>query len=79
MGIGSWIGILIACIVVAIIIGVIIGFKISGKIYKKQMRENPPITEEQIKQMYAQMGRKPSEAQIKQIMNNFKRKIDEKN
>jgi len=45
---------------------------------QKQLQENPPITEEQIRAMYAQMGRKPSEQQIRQIMNNFKRKVDEK-
>ena len=45
----------------------------------KQMEENPPITEDQIRSMYAQMGRKPSEQQIRQIMNNFKRKNRENN
>ena len=34
----------------------------------KQQKENPPITEKQIRAMYAQMGRKPSEAQIRAIM-----------
>ena len=45
---------------------------------KKRLEESPPITEEQIRAMYAQMGRKPSEQQIRQIMNNFKRKVNEK-
>ena len=35
---------------------------------QKQLKENPPITEKQIRAMYAQMGRKPSEAQIRAIM-----------
>ena len=42
-------------------------------------RRGTPITEEQIRAMYAQMGRKPSEQQVRQIMNNFKRKIKENN
>ena len=40
--------------------------------FEKQLRENPPITEKQIRAMYSQMGRKPSEAQIRQIMNSMK-------
>ena len=31
--------------------------------------ENPPINENMIRALYMQMGRKPSEAQIRQIMN----------
>ena len=34
----------------------------------KQLKENPPINEKMIRAMYMQMGRKPSEVQIKQIM-----------
>ena len=75
---GAWIGIIVAAFIVALIIGVIAGFKIASRITKKQLEENPPITEEQIRAMYAQMGRKPSEQQIRQIMNNFKRKVNEK-
>ena len=36
--------------------------------HKKEIRENPPINEKMIRAMFLQMGRKPSEAQIKQIM-----------
>ena len=36
--------------------------------FKKQLQKNPPINEKMIRAMYMQMGRKPSEAQIKQIM-----------
>ncbi|MHB8097141.1 MAG: YneF family protein, partial [Erysipelotrichaceae bacterium] len=32
------------------------------------LKENPPINEKMIRAMYMQMGRKPSETQIKQIM-----------
>jgi len=34
----------------------------------KQLKENPPINEKMIRAMFLQMGRKPSEAQIKQII-----------
>ena len=76
---GAWIGILVAVLVVGLVIGAIIGFKVSNKITKKKLEENTPITEEQIRAMYAQMGRKPSEQQVRQIMNNFKRKVKDDN
>lgn len=60
-------------IIGALIIGIVIGFVIAKNVFKKQMKENPPITESQIRAMYSQMGRKPSEQQVKQIMAIFKR------
>ncbi|MBD4758002.1 YneF family protein, partial [Xanthomonas citri pv. citri] len=38
------------------------------KIFEKQIRENPPITRNMIKAMFAQMGRKASESQINAVM-----------
>ena len=35
---------------------------------EKEIKENPPINEKMIRAMFLQMGRKPSEAQIRQIM-----------
>ena len=49
-------------------IGAIITFFVTKRIFEKQIKENPPITESMIRAMYNQMGRKPSEAQIRQIM-----------
>ena len=54
--------------VLGIIIGGILGFFLSRRMFKKQLKENPPINEKMIRAMYSQMGRKPSEAQIRQIM-----------
>lgn len=56
----------------ALIVGGIIGYFIAIKIFKKQLKNNPPITESQIRSMYAKMGRKPSEAQVREIMRSFK-------
>ncbi len=78
ISIGAFVGAIIGVFLGAIILGIVIGFRIANKMTKKQLEENPPITEEQIRAMYAQMGRKPSEQQIRQIMNNFKRKVNEK-
>ena len=49
---------------VGLAIGGFLGFYFTKKKFEKELRENPPINEK----MFLQMGRKPSEAQIKQIM-----------
>ena len=51
-----------------LIIGGALGFYFTKKKFEKELRENPPINEKMIRAMFLQMGRKPSEAQIKQIM-----------
>ncbi|MBQ0035745.1 MAG: YneF family protein [Firmicutes bacterium] len=50
------------------VIGAVASYFITRKSFEKQLKENPPINEKMIRAMYAQMGRKPSEAQIRQIM-----------
>ena len=55
-------------LVIGLLIGGALGFFITRRYFEKQIKENPPITEKQIRAMYAQMGRKPSEAQIRAIM-----------
>ena len=58
---------LIGCLIV----GGIPGFFIARYFLKKQLDKNPPINEDMIRVMYREMGRKPSEAQIKAVMNNI--------
>ena len=53
---------------VGIVIGGILGFYFTKKKFEKELKENPPINEKMIRAMFLQMGRKPSEAQIRQIM-----------
>ena len=53
---------------VGLIVGGFLGFYFAKKIFEKELKENPPINEKMIRAMFMQMGRKPSEAQIKQIM-----------
>ena len=50
------------------VVGAAISYFVTKKSFEKQLKENPPINEKMIRAMYAQMGRKPSEAQIRQIM-----------
>lgn len=53
---------------VGLVIGAFLGFYFTKKKFEKELKENPPINEKMIRAMFMQMGRKPSEAQIKQIM-----------
>ena len=63
----SWVTSLISLIVGGLI-GAAISFFVTKKIFEKQLKENPPINEKMIRAMYMQMGRKPSEKQIREIM-----------
>ncbi len=55
-------------ILLGALIGAVITFFVTKRLFEKQIKDNPPINENMIRAMYAQMGRKPSEAQIRQIM-----------
>ncbi|MDO4663416.1 MAG: YneF family protein [Erysipelotrichaceae bacterium] len=50
------------------LVGAAITFFLTKRKFEKDLRENPPINEKMIRAMFLQMGRKPSEAQIRQIM-----------
>lgn len=63
----TWIWIII--VIVALIGGAAIGFFAARKYMMKYLKENPPINEQMLRMMMAQMGRKPSEKQVKQMMN----------
>ena len=52
----------------AMLVGAIIGFFVSRIVFKKYLEKNPPINENMIRAMMSQMGRKPSEKQVKQVM-----------
>lgn len=58
----------IGYVILGLAIGGFLGFYFTRKKFEKELRENPPINEKMIRVMFLQMGRKPSEAQIKQIM-----------
>ncbi len=54
--------------VIGLIVGGVASFFITRHYIQKQIKENPPINEKMIRAMFLQMGRKPSEAQIRAIM-----------
>ena len=51
-----------------LLVGGVVGFFISRKVFKNYLEKNPPINENMIRAMMTQMGRKPSERQVKQVM-----------
>ena len=55
-------------IIIGVIIGAIIGFFGARYMFKKQLRKNPPINEKMIRAMMTQMGRTPSEKQVRAVM-----------
>ncbi len=59
---------IIVLIIVALLVGGLIGFFLSQRYFKKYLRENPPVNENMIRAMMMQMGRKPSEKQVRQVM-----------
>ncbi|MBQ3420011.1 MAG: YneF family protein [Erysipelotrichaceae bacterium] len=63
---GIWLS--IGYILIGLLVGGALGFFLTKRYYDKQLKENPPINEKMIRAMYSQMGRKPSEAQIRAIM-----------
>ena len=63
---GAVVGIAIGCFIA----GAVAAFFLTRYLFKKQLEKNPPINEKMIRVMFAQMGRTPSEKQIREIMRN---------
>ena len=59
----------ILLIIVALIGGVALGFYIARRYMMKYLQDNPPINEEMLRMMMMQMGQKPSQKKINQMMN----------
>ena len=66
----TWWACLLWCLL-TLVIGLVAGFFGARAYFKKQIRDNPPINEKMIRAMFNQM-RKPSEAQIRAVMNSMK-------
>ena len=61
-----WLGILVG--VVALVAGVALGFFIARKYMMNYLKKNPQINEKMLKMMMMQMGQKPSQKKINQMM-----------
>ena len=66
---GGWFGLVIG----ALIMGLVGGFFGAKALIKKELEKNPPINEKMIRAMFLQMGRKPTEANIRAVMNSMKK------
>ena len=64
LGIGGQIGL----IILGVVVGAVAGYFIARYVFKRQLKKNPPINEKMIRALYMQMGRKPSEAQVRAAM-----------
>ena len=56
-----------------LIVGIFIGFFLARKFMMKYLKKNPPINEEMIKSLMMQMGRKPSQKQVNQMMKSMQK------
>ena len=69
LAVGGLVGIIIG----VALAGIIVGFFASRWFFKRELQKHPPINENMIRAMVMQMGRKPSEAQVRAVMNSMKR------
>ena len=58
----------ILMVLLGLVIGLIIGVVVARKLMKKYLKYNPTKNEEMIKGLMMQMGRKPNQKQINQMM-----------
>lgn len=65
-------GVWILLIVLALLVGLVGGFYAARKYMENYLKKNPPINESMLKTMMLQMGQKPSEKKLHQMMNAMK-------
>ena len=65
----AFVFIIIGCILA----GLIAGFFLSRWYFKRELAKNPPINEKMIEAMMSSMGRKPSQKQVRQVMQQMNR------
>lgn len=65
-------------IVLALIVGFIAGFFVARKVFTSYIEKNPPVNEKMIRTMFQQMGRTPSEKQVRQVMASMNQAKDKK-
>jgi len=63
----------ILLVLVGLVIGGILGFVIARIYMMKYFKKNPPINEKMIETLMSGMGRKPSQKQVKQLMQQMNR------
>ena len=67
LSVWAWLGPVLAG-VGGLLIGAVVGFIVARKVFNNYLEKNPPVNEKMIRVMMQQMGRTPSEKQVRQIM-----------
>lgn len=70
----TWLAILL--IIVALIGGIALGFFLARKYMMDYLKKNPPINEEMLRMMMMQMGQKPSQKKVNQMMTMMNKNMD---
>jgi uncharacterized protein YneF (UPF0154 family) len=65
-------GLTIALVILALLVGIVIGFFGARSYMKNYLRNNPPIDENMLRTMMMQMGQKPSDRKLHQMVNTMK-------
>lgn len=65
--------------VLALLAGVALGFFIARKYMMDYLKKNPPINEQMLRVMMAQMGMKPSQKKINQMLNAMNKQMNQAN
>ncbi|MFD1735914.1 YneF family protein [Bacillus salitolerans] len=68
-----WVVILVG--VLALIAGVALGFFIARQYMMSYLKKNPPINEQMLRTMMMQMGQKPSQKKVNQMMKAMNNRI----
>ena len=63
----------ILLVLAGLVIGAVIGFFVCRKVMTNYLKKNPPINEDMIKALMTQMGRKPSQKQVNQMMKSMEK------
>lgn len=63
----------------ALIIGLAIGVFVARKMMMSYLKKNPPINEQMLRTMMMQMGQKPSQKKINQMMRAMNQQMDQPN
>ena len=54
--------------ILILIVGLVVGFFLARWFFNRYLAKNPPVNEQMIRVMMQQMGRTPSERQVRQVM-----------
>lgn len=71
-------GIWVLIVIIAAVLGFVGGFFAAQKYMEDYLKKNPPINEQMMRTMMIQMGQKPSEKKLHQMMNAMKNNCGKK-